>query len=71
MTTASKIIKVTIQSNYGNDMAYPVNDIGVMMCQLMGTKTFPSWGIAILKANGYTFKTVPKESFGLGVSIWQ
>lgn len=59
---ASKLIKVTIRSNYGTNLAYPANDLGAMMCQLMGTKTFPDWGVNILGANGYKFEIVTPAS---------
>ena len=57
-----EMITVTIKNVWGNELVYPADDLGVMMCQLMGTKTLPSWGIDILKANGYTFKTVTPAS---------
>ena len=54
-------ILVKKKSNYGNEAVYPMNNLGVTLCKLLGTKTFTSRHIHDLKGIGFTFE-IQKET---------
>ena len=49
----NKLVLVDVRKEYGEERAYPANQIAEMFCKLIGTKTLSRQRLRIIKDLGY------------------
>ena len=57
-TTETRIAIYEVRNVFGEDKAYPVNDIAEAFCDLTNTKTLLSRHKSVIESLGYTVKFV-------------
>jgi hypothetical protein len=55
-------LQVTVRTVYGTDTVYPACNASLLLCRLIGRKTFTHADIRTLKELGYTFTVTIPES---------
>ena len=59
MKYSNKELLVKVKSIYGIEKVYPDCEMGQLLAQLTGKKTFTNDNLGLLKKLGYTFKVSP------------